>query len=487
MKITQPSSRLVLAGSALFVASLFAARHLATWPVRLRYPGEASYIEGIPLAEMLQLRQGVPIYEPPSTKRFNAVIYGPLYYLLGARMINPNKPAYLPLREVSLAALVGCAACCSILALWLAGTYFAAALAPILFLAYDFVNCYGTSSRCDVVALFFFFAGFLVAYRFQNGRAMLLAVPFMLLGFFLKQQFVAGPLAVLLFLVLQRRYRLFFEFAGLLAVCGLGLLGFFQFILFRGQAFLRHFLLFGMLPPSLGYFADGVLFFGVVLLWPTLLALELLREHANLLLRCYLGCAVVFSLLTVMRAGSDYNYFLECALILSVLLAALVAKKITGPRATGWILALGIALCLGQWRTCSVPGPADFIRDEAEQDFLRRNLAVHTPALGYYAGDLVRAGLETPISDLYQYTGLIREGALPSRDLLAQLRGRRFGVIALSFDLEHETDPERTDFYLTEPVRQAILANYRLAASLEMPSSEKLNEGDRFYVWVPRP
>ncbi len=487
MKITFPRRKwLKLGGLALFLTSLFAARQLATWPVRLQYPGEETYTEGIPLAEMIQLRRGLPTYASPSPERFDAANYGPLYYLLGAQLVDPGKPAYLPVRLVSLGALLGCAVSCALLAFWLGNSYLAAALAPLLFLAYDFVNWLGISMRCDLIALFFFFAGFLVVYRFQNSRAMLLAVPFMVLGVFLKQQFVAGPPAVLLFLLLEKRYRLAAQFAGLLAFAGLGLLGFFQFVVFRGQAFLLHFLLFNLLSPSLESFGDCVAFFGVVLLLPTLLALVFLRGGSNRLLACYLGCAVLFSLAAAMRAGSDINYFLECALVLSPILAALISKAIAGPRAARWLLALGAALALGQWRTYSVPTPADFACDQAEQEYLRRNFPPQTQALGYYTGDLLRAGLETPISNLYHYTRLIRKGVISDRDLLDQLRSRRFGVIALSFDLEQEKDPWRRERYLTEPLRRAIFVNYQPAASLDMPNPEKIDDTDRLYLWVPR-
>ncbi len=81
---------------------------------------------------------------------------------------------------------------------------------------------------------------------------------------------------------------------------------------------------------------------------------------------------------------------------------------------------------------------------------------------------------------------MIRRDLASDRDLLHQLDDGRFGVVVLNFDLQHERDLFYADFYLTEPLRQAILADYRLAASLEMPEVEKFRANDRFYVWVPR-
>ncbi len=482
-----PNKKFLLTFWAFLLTGLFSGWHLATWPVRLRYPGEQNFAEGIPLAEMLHLREGAPIYAPPTLERFDSANYGPLYYLLGARLVDPNHPAYLPLRLVSLAGLVGCAAGCGLLALWLGQGYLAAALAPLLFLAYGFVTDHGTSARCDVASLLLFFSGFLIAYRFQNSQALLLAAPLMLMGFFYKQQFVAGPIAVVLFLLLERRYRLAAKFTGLLALGGLALLAFFQFVAFPGQAFFDHFLSYNVLPFSWFAFGLGVLFFGLALVVPAIVALEFLRSRPNRLLSCYLGCAVFLSLLTVAREGSDTHYFLECVLLLSALFAALLARRVAeGHRAVEVLFLLVVALFLGQWFAPGAPRPEDFARDRAVQDYLRRNFAPHTPALGYYSGDLVRSGLETPISNLYHYTWLIRKGRLSDRDLVAQLGRSRYGVVVLNFDLERERDPNRMEYYLTKSVRQAIQANYRLADSLEMPGPEKFRVEDRFYAWVPK-
>src|SRR5205823_6901867 len=105
---------------------------------------------------------------------------------------------------------------------------------------------------------------------------------------------------------------------------------------------------------------------------------------------------------------------------------------------------------------------------------------------GYYTGDLLRARLDTPISSLYPFAWLIRKGIATDRYLCAELDNHRFGVVVLNFDLEHDHDQYWANYYLTGPLRQAILANYQPEASLEMPEVEKFRASDRFYVWVPR-
>jgi hypothetical protein len=45
----------------MLLPGFFAARPLATWLVRIRYPGELDSVEGRALAEMTLLRQGEPV------------------------------------------------------------------------------------------------------------------------------------------------------------------------------------------------------------------------------------------------------------------------------------------------------------------------------------------------------------------------------------------------------------------------------------------
>src|SRR5215472_5929143 len=94
---TRPSKRsLAFALAAFILAGFFVVRNLSTWRTRLIYPGDESY-EGCALAEIVRLRQGVPLYAPPTANAFAGATYGPLYYLLGSGLLNPDNPSYLPL------------------------------------------------------------------------------------------------------------------------------------------------------------------------------------------------------------------------------------------------------------------------------------------------------------------------------------------------------------------------------------------------------
>ena len=82
--------------------------------------------EGRQLKDMIDLRQGSPIYAPATPERFNSAAYGPLFYLLASRLIDPSRPDFLQLRLLSMLATLGLAAGCALLAYRLARSYLAA-------------------------------------------------------------------------------------------------------------------------------------------------------------------------------------------------------------------------------------------------------------------------------------------------------------------------------------------------------------------------
>jgi hypothetical protein len=479
---------LFLHAAAFLVVGIFASRNLATWSVRLRYPGEEDTIEGVSLAEMVRLRAGVPIYAAASTRGFDSSIYGPLHYLLGSRLIKPQTPGYYNLRVLSMLAVLVCAAGVALLAFWSTESYFAAGVAPLLFVGFAHGAALSLSARSDLTAVALVFSGFLVAYRFRRSRLILLACPLLLIGLFFKEQFVAAPLAILLFLVLERRYRVAAEFAGILSVGGLALLAFFELTVFRGQSILLHLITYGRLPLSLRRFGIFSIYFAATILPLLLAAIENLRIHRDKLVSCYLACSVLLSLFMVSRVGSSLTYFVEVTIILSPLLAALVWHSITigsVPDAIALLVLLGITLGLGDWKVAHpYPRSDDFAADRTEQAFLRREFPGGAPGLGL-SGDLTRAGLATPISDFFLYSWLVCEGRIPETELVGQIRHKQFAVILLPVNLQSEQEAHSETYCLTESVHRAILDNYQTTATFSSESPRE--ESYRHYAWVPLP
>jgi hypothetical protein len=476
----------VCSWAAFLLAGLFVARNLATWPTRLAYPGEESY-EGIGLAEIVHLRQGVPIYAPAAADGYDAATYGPLYYLLAGRFVNPDNPSYFPLRFFSTVGILGCAAGCGLFAFWLTQGWQSAVLSPMVFLSYGMVSANGIQSHSDSVALLLAFSGFLLAYRFRGSRALLLAVPFMILSFYYKPQYVAGPLAVLFFLLLDRRYRLAAAFGGLLVFLGLGSFGFFQWVLFPGQAFWRHFLLSQASLLSWHRFGQALFCLSFMLLLPLIFGIEYLRAYPNKIVSCYLFFGVLLGVLTYSKNGSGLHYFFESVLLMSALVPVVFVTQITRRvYPIDVLIVLGIMLFAGHWSTKPAPMPSDIVKHNAMLSFLRQNFPHHAEALSATPGEVLQAGLETPFSSLFQLAQLARRDVIPDDDLAAFIRAHRFTVIILSFDLMKERDPYwLNSYYLTPATREAIEHNYVLATSLDMPAPERDRPQDRYYIYVP--
>lgn len=472
--------------AAILLASLFVVRNLATWRTRLIYPGDESY-EGCALAEIVRLQQGAPIYAPPANNAFAGATYGPLYYLLGSRLVKPGNPSYLPLRILSALAILGIATCCSLLAFWVTPNRLAAVLSPLVFLSYGVVTYHGISALSDSVAILLFFSGFLVAYRFRNSSALLLAAPLMCLGFYYKPQYIAGSLAVVVFLLLEKRYRRLVSFLGTLALCGFGLLAFFQWVVFPGQEFWRHFFFYQSALFSWYQFKIGVLVYVLMFGVPVLLALEYLRKHPDRMLMCYMVCAVLIGILTIGKATAFIQYFFDTLFLVSVLVPALLAKRIeAGALPADVLFLLAIALFAGQWYTPRPPNPEAFEQFSAAQTYFRRNFPAHARAIGLRGGDLVQAGFETPFSDLFTTETLARWNVVSDRQLVHQIRAGWFSLIVLDFDLHQKTDSIWLNYYLTQEARDAIASEYRVVDSLQVPLPTKLFPQDRLYIYVPK-
>ena len=195
------------------------------------------------------------------------------------------------------------------------------------------------------------------------------------------------------------------------------------------------------------------------------------------------------AVVTLAREGSGTGYFLEPLLIVCVPLAGLIAecRKEAGRRAE-IVCLLGVSLLAGTRLAALAPRSEDFVLDRAAVDYLRRNFPSGSVGAGRFPGELIRAGLRAPISDIYLYSWLICQGTIPATDLLTQLEQRRIAVILVKHNLANENDAHPPDeICLKEEIHRAILQNYRLATTLPMPRPEQGESGPTsFYVWVRR-
>lgn len=488
-----PRQRIV-SWTALVVLAYFALMQVSLWPGRLRYPGEEDAAEGTQLAEMVHLRQGNRIYRVPTHGEFDSAIYGPFSYLLGAAVVNPNRPTYLPLRLLSLLATFTLAAVAAIFVFRLTGQRTAGGLAAVLLLSTVFISRYGVSARADMVALLLAFAGFVVFYlKRESFWALLVAAALMLVSFFYKQQFIGAPAAVFLYLVSTKQFRRAAEFVTIIAVGGAMLIAVFSLIIFPQQAFLLHFFSYNRLPFEKGYVLAEVLMFAIPLFVPLLASADYLDRNPDPLLTWYAGTSVgaYFLLLLSSGSGADTNRCLEAAVVLSCIFAARIAtsKRLLGGFAWTTTIALTLALVSMMSSAFVVRKITadDFAADKVLQTYLKNSFPPRTPVLGYYAGDPLRAGLSAPVTNLWHYAALIRSGKMPDGDIVSRIAARGYGAILLDFNLAAPDSERDADFYTTRSMRDAMLASYQLTAKLTMPTPELTRYTDgHIYVWTPR-
>src|SRR5437762_976475 len=139
----KPRQSFVVSVVGLVICACFTVIQLSRWPDRLRYPGEEDAAEGTQLSEMVHLRRGVQIYRVPADGEFDGAVYGPLCYLLGAAVINPDRPNYLPLRLLSLLGTMGLAVVSASFVFRLTKNKIGAAMAALLLLGSAYIGRYG--------------------------------------------------------------------------------------------------------------------------------------------------------------------------------------------------------------------------------------------------------------------------------------------------------------------------------------------------------
>jgi hypothetical protein len=483
----------IVTWAALLLVSYFALLQISRWPARLEYPGEEDAAEGTQLAEMVHLRQGIQIYRVPSQGEFDSAIYGPLSYLVGAAVINPGRPSYLPLRLLSLGATIALILLGAVFVSKLTRQKMAGVMAAGILLSTAFIGRYGVSARSDMVALLLAFSGFVVFYSArQSRRAIVLAAVLMLLSFFYKQQFIGAPVSIFCYLVSTKRFQRALEFAAFMGIGAGILLAIFSLLIFPHQAFLLHFFSYNRLPFEKDYVLPEVLMFAIPLFVPLLGTADYVDRNSDKLLTWYAGtsAAAYFLLLLSSGSGADTNRCLEATVVLSCIFAARIAsseKLITG---LAWTAALGVTLALVSLMSSAFVvrkmSADDFAADTALQSYLKTDLPPRASVLGYYAGDPIRAGLSAPVTNLWHYAALIRSGKMSDYDIVSRIRSGGYTAILLDFDLAQSASWHSADFYTTESMRRAILTEYRLTAQLGEPTPELTRYSDgHIYVWTP--
>lgn len=346
----------LLLGISVLVAAVSAVRGIMA-------TGDWMYSDGVQVAHVLRVRDGLGIYADISEPPFVALLYWPLHFLVAgllarAASLDVASTMYLT-RAITLlgtllvaGSIAGLAALCG--ARW-RGTIAAAGL----FLTAFVVHPWAYAARPDLPALGLVLLGVLVLLRTRGPRGALAAGLLMGAGFGFKQSFVVGVTAACLMLLWQR------QLVRLLGVCaGWGLVVGGTALVMNGLTdgrFLAQTIASNVMPWRPEMVLDQLRMY-VPLSLPVL-ALAVLgwrrepgTEPAVWTLRLYGLLALVTTLVALARVGAYYNYLIEMTAILAVFAGLGVERCVAtldgittdpdGParRALGPLLALAIAV-----------------------------------------------------------------------------------------------------------------------------------------------
>jgi hypothetical protein len=317
-----------LLGLAVAAQLVFFGVHAAHM-LGFAYP--LDYGEGPLLAQVQQLRAGVPIwrlYSDPGAPPYRVVNYPPLYPLLAALLSLPLGGPLLAGRLLSLLSAAGALA-----ALWslaspdegrrtrdegrtVLGSPFSMLSSAFLlvFLCLPIVREWAVVMRVDMLGVWLGLAGVALLRRGAGGARALWAAPLLLASLFVKPSLVAAPGAALLWLLWRDRRRALLLGALLLGGGGL-LFGLLQ--IGSGGWFGLHVLAANANPWQLAL-AQGFWRDQMGILWPLAAAAALggllaVRSGARdqALLALYYTLLGAVTALGVGKVGAYTNYFLE--------------------------------------------------------------------------------------------------------------------------------------------------------------------------------
>jgi hypothetical protein len=288
--------------AAVWLASLSAiVAFLMLAAIRLFYPLELDYIEGVMMDHVVRLAQGRPIYVEP-TLEFITLAYMPGYATVSSLLARVFGPALWEPRLVSLLAMcVNASLVARILWLETHERTLAVAGAGILIAAFGVTGAHYDVGRPDSLMLCLALSGLTVLRYTRRLRGAMLAALLLTCAFFTKQHAVWFVIAALFHLALSDRMR-FWVF---LAVALVGCVG-------------GYFLLRAWLGPWFSFFT-----WEVPTHWSSLDKVRILN---------YVGRGLFGTLGILTMAG--------------LLSLALPDRPWEGPRGVWWWAALG-AVCTG--------------------------------------------------------------------------------------------------------------------------------------------
>lgn len=199
---------LVLPGLAVLAAIVFAAMYFFTALPRVVYPYDLDFIEDGLLLTSLRLAQNQPVFAPPNAD-FVPHVYTPLYTWLGSLLFRVTGPGFMPLRLLSLAAIIAICGLIYAIARQESGVSWLGLVCAGLFLGGYRINgfCYELA-RVDALFMTLALAGLTLAiYAMHTSYGLVGAALALALAFFTKQTGLLMGGGLMLYLLLFHRQR----------------------------------------------------------------------------------------------------------------------------------------------------------------------------------------------------------------------------------------------------------------------------------------
>lgn len=461
------AARTLLAGALVAVA--------ADYLLRVFDLSRKSYGEGPILALVERMRTEPISAEWLRGPDYTLSCYGPAFYLAFdlASRAGAWPASIVPGRMVSLLAALATAG----LAVWAVRrrtqSLELGLLAALVFLASPTVSYWMPYARVDMLALFFALAAYIAV---GPSRASVIAAAAMVAAGSLAKPTIAlaaGP--ILAHLLINRRTRDAVTFAVLVPALGGAAWCAAQWL---SHGFFLSAVLSGNRNPMLPWrgYAYGYAFLasplgtaaGITAAW--LLISEPAKTWRSLFGLGFLASLAV-SVVIVCKQGSDHNYFLEPALLGSLLIAAYGAPRLCAmspTRATVTLAALAVVLAIPSVREVKTRLRQPRMPEEYASvgERLRADAAdVGVLADGEWIDAALAAGHAPLVNDPYLYTLLVANGTLDSSDILAAVEQGRVKWLLLDHTLaDHRLEVGRNPQMWPAEVIDAMQRNYDLLA-----------------------
>jgi len=462
------------------------------------YPFERDIAEGVVLSDAWDLAHGRAIYTPVGPEGgWRVSTYPGLYELmvsLGLRVIGPTFFWGRALSAVATLVMMG-----SIAAIIRRRTDSPqlAALGALLPITFHVVHVWGLCHRVDMTGLALALAGFAVAERAIEGRALAFyaSVPLFLAALFTRQSYLAAPAAIAL-ATLVRRPRRGIAFIAVMGAAGLGIFAGLEVA--TGGWYYEHVVRYAGAGGSFGavkHFTKHVaaeypILTALAGLW---LAATAARRRLDPFALYWLG-ALVLSLAE--RSGKNSNYWLEI-LVLTGAGAALGMAELRRVWFVGvrWSPVAWAAVVIQIALTyAGVMNPDVLVRrerpsftDNADRWRIVRALAGGSgPVIARDESLALYAGRSVPYTPFIM-AHLTEEGLVDDGPFVEATADGSFSQIYLEDPFNEKT---RRGFLYTEGFYGAVKDNYRLALRLARgyetrPPDDKIPNVPVREVYVP--